>query len=115
MKFWQLVSIFRDDIPSLENALKEPKWSKYFDWFKDFDPLVRSQDREVLDAIVPKELVEPLLEASELKFCIRNRSLILWSDEIECENPLSALEVYRRFGADAMEDVLEFGSKEVSL
>jgi hypothetical protein len=110
MKFWQLMSILREDLASLENLLKEGGWTLYATWLKNFNVLVQSRDRQTLDTILPESLVEAALRKCKVQFYIRNGSLYPNQIGRGQESPLTALEAYSRYGAGAVEEALEYGS-----
>jgi hypothetical protein len=109
MKFWQLVSIFRDDLPSLRNILREPARAHYLKWLGQFDELVRTQNREILDHTMPRDLILQAMQASKLTFSVQNGYLRLGSAGTAINCSLSAMDVYTTYGPYAIEDVLEYG------
>tara|TARA_R110001592_G_scaffold162145_1_gene395148 strand:+ start:556 stop:897 length:342 start_codon:yes stop_codon:yes gene_type:complete len=108
MKFWQLDSVCRECPEILESVLREPRWSAFLDSYRNLDELVDSQCRERLDQIVPDELAVSALQLHKGKLYlsrghVRRRRLGLLDKRI------SYLEVYRRFGGEFLEDVIEYG------
>jgi len=110
MKFWELTSIFRDDPMTLEQALQNPRWNTYLGWLRNLPQHVHNQDRQVLDAVLPTELEEHAIQRCKLRFQIRDDFLIRLPGPIAARNSLTATDVYSRFGASAIEEVLEYGS-----
>lgn len=110
MSFWQLVSIFRDDPFSLERLFQTTKWNMYFDWFKNFARHVNQQDRQILDTVLPSELVNEAMQCCCLQFLVRDGFLYRWREKTAVQGVLSATDVYNRYGGAAIEEVLEFGS-----
>jgi hypothetical protein len=110
MKFWQLVSMFRNDLPALVRVLGEDEWKSYSHWLGEFNELVRSQNRQILDTVLPEKLVINALNASKLIFLVNDSVLRLSIERKGSENQFTALEVYKRYGAEAIEEALEYGS-----
>jgi hypothetical protein len=111
MKFWQLVTICYPIRSSLEQLLEEPEWAVFLKWLKDFNQHVRSQNRAILDAVLPEQLVVSAMTLCRYRFCIRNGILILCHEE--SGEPIATVEVYLRYGAEAIDEVLEKGSFKV--
>ena len=57
MKFWELVSLFRDDRSQLQRILQMHFDGKYADWLQDFGNIVAQQQRKKLDEVMPIEPV----------------------------------------------------------
>jgi hypothetical protein len=112
MKFWELVSIFGSDPAALASVLREPQWLTYLEWFRTFDQHVKLADRNVLDAEVPAELAERAMLLCTYAFCVRGGYLRLSVDH--APHALSAIDTYRRYGGDAIEEVLEKGSFQLA-
>ena len=111
MKFWELVSLFRDDRGQLQKVLQAHSDRKYADWLQDFAGIVSQQQREKLDAVVPKQLCEAVLSSHKGKLYktgTKIRSYRMKSTDVE----VSYLEVFRMFGGAFLEEVLEKGSAE---
>lgn len=109
MTFWQIVSLFRDELPVLANVFQAEKETNYLVWLGDFKEIVRSQKRHILDAQLPESLVRRALQTSKLKFVINNGVLQTAGAMINSQE-LTALQVYQTYGANAIEEVLEYGS-----
>ena len=111
MKFWQIVSIFRDDLSSLESVFRAERDPVYLEWLTNFKELVRKQNRQILDARLPEDISERVMRASKLKFYISNGFLKVSTDQSpKANNYLTALDVYTKYGTNAVEDALEYGS-----
>src|SRR5437867_9080664 len=118
MKFWELVSAFRTD--AIGPVLSSPPWAEpYGRWYADFSDLVRRQDRDVLDALVPLELSREVARRSSLRFVYHpgmGISRETWLDGMDGRDQvveMTALQVHDAFGGAAIEEVLEFGSLSV--
>ena len=110
MKFWQLTSIFRDDPLALETVLKEQQdWKLYLTWLSEFNSLVDSQNRQILDAVLPESLSERAMHVCKLRFCVQDGILRRSPIELSIERQLTAFDVYMKYGGDAIEDTLERG------
>lgn len=115
MKFWALVSTFREEKDVLMNVIIRPEWELYFSWYKNYDTLVKEQKRELLDAEMPVEFCLSVLSACNWKFTLcENRfgqgkvlARVLEDDE-SCVM-LTATDVYMRFGGDSLADIQEYG------
>jgi len=108
MKFWELISFFRDEESVLEGVVVQPKWKPYSD--------LRTQDRAVLDGEIPVELGREALALSEKRFGIDDQGWLRptpFPESVKLSQELSALEAFDRFGGSALEEVFEFGSLKV--
>lgn len=109
--FWQLVSVFDSEPLILEQLLEEPEWAGYLKWFRDFNRHVDSQNRVVLDAILPEKLVVRAMEICRLRFRVHLGHLSKCIDQTE--DSISAVDAFHRYGLNALEEVLEYGSFSV--
>lgn len=107
MKFWELVSIFRDRPELLRRVLAQDRWRKYFAYLQDFDFLVMCQDRAALDEVIPEDLAREAMAASGLWYHVQNNNL--YECGPEAEGAMSGLVAYNRFGGTVLEDVREKG------
>lgn len=112
MKFWQLVSIFRDNIRDLRTAASTSGRQDILSWLDQYHDHVANQNRTILDAALPDELTRKLLEVCDLRFTIENGRLrlICSAEHSESAKIIRATEVFDRFGGAAIEETLEFGS-----
>ncbi len=112
MKFWQLVSIAREQ-PELvlELASGHPEWLNYAADASNISVLVANQDRHTLDQIVDPMFAEAVLSGVRQRYYFGNGWLR--SSRLGSEEEISALEAARRFGGDAVEDAREYGSVAV--
>lgn len=108
MRFWQLVSAFRSNLSMLEKLLERPEWKQYQEWLREFNQHVTLQNRSVLDATLPKDLVVRAMALSDHRFCVDGG--VLRQSHASTEKSISATEAYNLYGADAIDEVLEKGS-----
>ena len=113
MKLWQLVSISRDE-PDLiaDTARADGRWAKYAEATRNFERAVQAQDRAMLGEVVEPGFVRAVLSRI-------GRHLFLSNDgqlrvrRTASEQEISLVEAAERFGGDAVEDAMEFGSVKV--
>lgn len=117
MKFWEMVSAFRDQKTILERVLRSPRWqADFWEKYQDFERLVERQDRQTLDAFVPIELSREIAaQCHELKFHFNPEKGVLHklvSGRVPDDNHIvmTVLEVHEQFGGPIIEEVLEKGS-----
>jgi HEAT repeat protein len=120
MKFWELVSAFREESELVGEVLSRDRWrDPYLAWYAtNFSELVRSGDRAILDALLPLELSREVALASKLRFALDEGTGLLRRAGEQGGDPssvceLSASEVHDRFGGWIIEEVLEYGSARV--
>lgn len=109
MKFWELTSILRDEPDLLKKALLDYPDQRYADWFGDMQNVVSQQQREKLDAVMPNELCEAALKSHKGKL-YKTGSQVRTNRTNPSEAEVSYFEVFRMFGGDFLEEVLEKGS-----
>jgi len=117
MKFWEMVSAFRDQKTILERVLRSPRWQPdFWEKYQNFERLVERQDRQILDAFVPIELSREIAtECHELKFHFNSEKGVLHK-LVSGRVPdgthivMTVLEVHDQFGGSIIEEVLEKGS-----
>lgn len=114
MKFWELVSVCRwGEYHLMERLGGRQEWSAYLNWHRDFDQIVREQDREKLDFELPDEVCIHVLSGSKRRWYVSGGVLRDW--EIGAtERELTSVEAFKEYGGHALEDALEFGSFRVS-
>jgi len=114
MKFWQLESICRwHGGSALVDALSDPRWREFEAIHQNYTQLVESQNREKLDRSVPLELASAVFSKLSFRFVLNDKNLRLAPDGDESGIP--AINALRRFGGEAVEEVLEKGSVKVSV
>lgn len=112
MKFWQLVSVCREQSKILRETLDAPQWAEYLELYNNFDDLVKNQVRKKLDLLVPDELVIDTLKRYNKIFYISEGYLRLHpfgSQNLE----ITMLEVFCQYGGDYIEEVMEKGSVKI--
>jgi Tetratricopeptide repeat len=121
MKFWELLSGFREEPSALREVVSRPEWREpYLRWLDTHSDLVHRQDREVLDAPVPARLSREVARLSAQRFAYSPLLGIVrasWPDGGRDPGPLeelTALEVHDRFGGWVIEEVGEYGSMQVT-
>lgn len=115
MKFWELTSAFRHWPAILREVLDSPRWRDYLRQYDQFDILCDTQNRRVLDAIVPLELSREVAMKCPARFAFNpgNRHLYAALEDGFVEpglRAMSAVEVHDEYGGFAIEEVYEYGS-----
>jgi hypothetical protein len=115
MKFWELISAFREFEGDVAAVLSSPKWKQPFgEWNAQRSSLIQGQDREKLDSEVPDALVFEVASAVGDKL-----SLYLEDGWLRCRplsahaQRLSSLEIVIRYGGAVLEEALEHGLAQV--
>ena len=117
MKFWQIVSSFEPEV--VKSVLEKPEWTKFKNYYENFNELVNEQNRNNLDEIVPIELTKELCSNSNLKFYLysNGKQLNLRINKLftnrKCQQ-LTSLEVFKQFGGEFIEETIEKGSSVVT-
>lgn len=112
MKFWQLISIARENPESIQEAAKNPKWEKYLKWHDEFSMIVNDQDRAKLDEVLPEDFIKSVLENIPIHLFISHGYLRTRCLD-EADEQISILNAYERFGGSYIDEVLEAGSVKV--
>lgn len=112
MKFWKLVSVFREQMGDLRSGLQDLHQHTQVQWLDQFTRHVREQNRPILDAEIPNDVVLALAKDLGVQF-ILNGTVLRRSNSTE-EETISAREVVIRYGASALEEVLEKGSTDTA-
>jgi hypothetical protein len=125
MKFWEVVSAFRDEPEILRAVFSSDKWrGDYLEAYLNLDKIIDRQDRQILDAPVPIELSREIAAQYPATYDLYPKHKDWLSHEPVCllsgHSPekileeerieLTALEVHDRFGGYAIEEVAEYGS-----
>jgi hypothetical protein len=113
MKFWELVSLFRDETEVLKKGFAEKRWSDFQDMFYDYDFLVSAKHDEVLDKNVPDLLMQKLAGISEKKygFDAKNKILTRLPDADKNNGEvLSMQSVIEIYGDTSLVEIAEKGS-----
>ena len=112
MKFWELVSHCRDEPALLNRLADDPAWAAFLAWNQTFDQLVARQDRAKLDFELPDDACRHVLSNSGLRYEVSDGYVRTWHSRSAGEE-ISALEVFDRYGGSFLEDVNEYGLKEI--
>ena len=110
MKFWELVSAFRSERSILEAVFAEQPDHEFSAHFSNFSELVHTQNRAVLDSIVPNELVFLVAARSMQSFSLSENGTLRLARSAMDGQILSALDVVERFGGSVIEEIHERGS-----
>ncbi len=117
MKFWCLVSMLREreDKQMLERVLSLPRWSEWWQHYKNHDELVQSQNRMILDMELPDELCRDVLSKCDWKYVREYNDLFRIAERDAAKWPVafSTVEVYEQYGGDCLEDIAEFGAYHI--
>ena len=113
MKLWEFQCAFRWSGVSLESLLHSEKWmSPLGEYFDRFDELVQTQNRDILDSLVPVELSHAAsVLCEDLVFTIDETGNIRRREPSKASRiEYSAAYIHDHFGGAIIEDVLEKGS-----
>lgn len=120
MKFWQLESICREQPGLLSQiAAQQDAWKQFGEWDRNFHELVDTQNRAILDWVLPEEYARAVLAVCSLAFYVsEDESQLRASRSSPSDEEISALEADIRYspqyGGGILEDVLEKGSHPIS-
>lgn len=114
MKFWQLLSIAREEKNGHELILRiastRPNWKRYEWLVGNFSSLVDAQDRDALDSIVDTDFVVAVLgEIRQNLYLSSDNWLRSWQFNPE-DQVISVLDAFTRYGTDAVDEAFEKGS-----
>ncbi len=113
MRLWELISAFRSSGISLESLVHSATWnSPYGEYFDRFDELVKSQNRDILDSLVPVELSHAASQlCNDLIFTIDETGNIRRRGQSKSlDTEYSAAYIHDYFGGAVIEEILEKGS-----
>lgn len=113
MKLWEFQSAFRWSGVSLESLLHSEKWmSPFGEYFDRFGELVRTQNRDILDSLVPVELSHAAsVLCDDLVFSIDETGNIRRREPSKSSrSEYSGAFIHDHFGGAVIEEVLEKGS-----
>ena len=113
MKFWELVSAFRNERNILAAVFAEQPEHQFSAHYANFDTLVARQERDVLDAAVPDDLVSLVATRSSQTFSLSGDGTLRSAQRTLDGQILSAIDVVNRFGGSVIEEVHERGSARV--
>jgi hypothetical protein len=94
-------------------ARRKREWRYIAEWLDDYGAIAASRDRTKLDFVLPDNFLRAVFRKIKIKFYLgrdgwlRSRRHSFW------DKTLSAVRAFERFGGDAMEEALEYGSFQV--
>ncbi len=107
MKFWELISVCRDQPERLKRVLQAHQETQLLEWIENINDIVSRQDRSVLDGVVDDFVCIAVL--SEHAGVLYQATNYLRTYPIENEVELSFLEVFKKYGGSIIEETLEKG------
>jgi len=116
MKFWEVISAFRDHEEVVVRVLSPAEWRKpYLGWYHQWKELVNDQNRLILDAWVPIQLTREIVKQIPTYYSFDEKSRNLRADRVgmsgsQTVRRLTALQVHDQFGGALIEEVEEYGS-----
>lgn len=115
MKFWEVMSVFRESNDLLASVFNRDEWrDPYYDWFQRINDLVSSQNREILDFPVPYELTKEIAKEIITIYYLDESTGNLRADNFGANNnsirEMTTLEVHDSFGGAVIEEIHEKGS-----
>ena len=114
MKFWELISAFRSEPVILDAFFSDHPNHEFSDHYASYDAIVTSQNRAILDSIVPYDLVCFVASRSTQTFLLSRDGMTLRSSNHALGGiPISAIDVVNQFGGSIIEEVHEKGSARV--
>jgi hypothetical protein len=113
-KFWELESIARS-VPGAVQAVAAQKseWSQFADLHNKLNDLINQQDRTGLDQSVPNDLVTEVLNKLDMTLYQGPDGRIRTQQMSSGDQPISAVDVFKKHGGNFLENVLEHGSELV--
>jgi hypothetical protein len=107
---WQLFSVARIDAGLIGRvAASRPSWKLYELAAENFDGLVQTQNRAVLDAIVEHEFVVAVLGQLQSNLYLSSNGWLRSRRSDVSDQEISVLEAYERYGGTVVEEVYEKG------
>ena len=117
MKFWELISAFREEPDIVVQVLKQNKWKKYLEQYQRFEEIVQKQQRDILDEQLPFDLCYEVADKSNteywLAFEAKPQVLYNYRPRIEDLERLLPSEILARFGGDKIEKAHEYSYTNV--
>jgi hypothetical protein len=114
LKLWQLFSVARIDKGLVGRvAASRPSWKPYELAAENFDGLVQTQNRAVLDAIVEQEFAVAVLGQLRSNLYLSSDGWLRSRRHDVSDQEISVLEAYERYGGNAIEEAYERGSVNI--
>lgn len=115
MKFWQLVSIVEKDGHLISQAaMSYAAWHHYDLLLKEFPEAVGAQNRELLDSAVDPDFSVAVLRGVKQNLYQSSDGWLRSYQLNASDEVVSILSAFLEYGADVVEDILEFGSVDLS-
>ena len=122
MKFWELISAFREYPEILEIVLSKNKWrDDFYENYSQIDKHIQEQNRSILDKEVPLELTKEICEKCPIEFIINftNSTLRVYNPSLVNKDDIitiiSCNKVHDLFGPAVIEEIGEYGSVKINL
>lgn len=107
MKFWQLMSIFRDEQDLLFNTFSKNQWNKYLEFYNSYENLVFEQNRTVLDSLIESELLEEIALLSKKAVYLLEYENKIFSYYVANSLKISIERAIQLFSHNSIEEVFE--------
>jgi hypothetical protein len=115
MKFWQLLSIFRDEDSVLLSTFSQKKWKKYFDHYREIESIVSNRRRDMLDAQIDNELLTEVgSKSKKVVFLSDSKNKIYSYENGSAKIKIPISKGIEMFPHDAIEEVFEKSESDVS-
>ncbi len=108
MKFWQLMTIFRDETKIIEDEISKKEWVVYLDLYKNHEFIVRHQIRNLLDMKVDEVLIKNIGTKSKKKiYCTSDNCTLYSYKNRDTDKEFTMSEAIDLFDHDIIEEVFE--------
>lgn len=108
MKFWQILSIFREELDTVEEVLADPKWTRYKSWIHNRQHIILSQQREILDLKVEDEVLEAIaLKSKQMVYYSKEKRKVYSYEANVPGDWITIYEATKLFNHDKIEEVFE--------
>lgn len=114
MKFWELMSIARDEVQLIDEvATSHPEWRSYGVLLENFSSSVKTQNRAALDVVLDNGFVHAVLGKMQRSlFLSTDKWLRSWQvNQNDKVIPIS--EAFKSYGANVLEAVFERGAVKI--
>lgn len=115
MKFWELMSVVHPNVKIVYTvASTSQEWQFILDWLNRYDILVDIQDRAKLDYELPNQFTREVLKLCDRLYYLSEDRIWLrsWLAS-STDQTLTALDTFDRYGGQAMDEAIEYGSFRV--
>jgi hypothetical protein len=112
VKFWELNSVCRAEPKLLERLADKPAWAVYLASSRNYDQIVKVQDRSKLDAELPDDACLHVLSASQTKYYLSG-GYLRFRRFSPSDRVLSAVDAFKLYGGRSLEDAQEYGLVQV--